>query len=322
MDHLHQKLVTVFGGSGFVGTQIVQLLARRGYRVRVAVRRPDLAGHVKPLGAVGQIQPVQANIRNQASIARAVAGADYVINLVGVGYERGKQRFDAVHAQGAGDVARAAKAAGASSLVHMSALGADDASASAYAASKAAGEKAVLAAFPGAVIIRPSILFGRGDGFFNLMGSLARLLPFMPLIGGDTKFQPAYVGDVAQAFVLAAEGKVKGGKIYEIGGPEILTHRALLQLILRETGRHNPLVPIPAGVAKLLALPLTILPFPPLLTADQVELLGVDNIVSAEAINDKRTLAAFGIAATTMETILPSYLWRFRRNGQFEHLSV
>ncbi|WDR07262.1 complex I NDUFA9 subunit family protein [Devosia rhodophyticola] len=318
MDHLHQRLVTVFGGSGFVGTQVVQTLARRGYRVRVAVRRPDLAGHLKPLGAVGQIQPIQANVRNMASIQRAVAGADFVINLVGIGYEGGKQRFGVVHVEGAAAVARAAKAAGATSLVHMSALGADAQSESNYASSKGAGEAAVMEAFPQAIIMRPSIVFGRGDGFFNLMGTLARWLPVMPLIGGQSNFQPAYVGDVAEAFVLAAESKVKTGRTYELGGPEVLTHKALLELVLRETLRTRPLFAMPTWMANIVAFKFSLLPFPPLLTADQIKLLAHDNKVSDEARSQKRTFAAFGIAPTSMETILPSYMWRFRRNGQFD----
>lgn len=311
-------LVTIFGGSGFVGTQIVQLLARKGYRIRVGVRRPDLAQHLKPLGAVGQIVPIQANLRNADSVRRAVNGAHIVINLVGIGYERGRQRFRAVHTLGARNVAEAAKAARAETLVHMSALGADARSPSAYARSKALGEDEVLSVFPEAVIIRPSIIFGNGDGFFNLMGSLARLFPVLPLIGGNTRFQPVYVGDVAEAFVMAAEGLVKTGGIYELGGPEVLTHKALLRHILAETHRHNPLLPLPAAIGKLLAMPFAILPFPPLLTADQVDLLQIDNVVSPEAIREKRTLAAFGIEPTPMDAILPSYLWRFRRHGQFD----
>jgi len=310
-------LVTVFGGDGFVGTQIVQLLARKGYRIRVGVRRPDLAGHLRPLGGVGQIVPIQANVRNAESVRRAVSGAQIVINLVGVGYERGRQRFRAVNTMGACNVAEAAKAAGAEHLVHMSALGADAQSRSSYARTKALGEAEVLAAFPDAVIIRPSIIFGQGDGFFNLMGFLARLFPVLPLIGGKTRFQPVYVGDVADAFAAAAEGEVKGGRVYELGGPEVLTHRELMQRILHETMRHNPLVPVSAGLAKLLALPFGLLP-KPLLTSDQVDLLQIDNVVSPEAIREKRTLAAFGISATPMDAILPSYLWRFRKHGQFD----
>lgn len=317
-----QQLVTIFGGSGFVGTQIVQELARRGHRIRVAVRRPGLAGRTQPLGGVGQVVPIQANLRNAASVARAVAGADIVINLVGIGFESGRQRFRAVHVDGARNVAEAARAAGASALVHMSALGADPDSYSLYARSKAEGEAAVSAAYPGAVIMRPSLIFGPGDGFFNRMGGLARLLPVLPLIGGDTRFQPVYVGDVAEAFAAAAEGRVKTGRIYELGGPEVLTHRQLLQLILRETGRNRPLLPLPAGVAKLLAAPFALLPFAPPLTADQVEMLQHDNIVSEAAQREQRTLAAFGIAPVAMEAVLPSYLWRFRKHGQFDRAAA
>ena len=310
-------LVTIFGGDGFVGTQIVQLLARKGYRIRVGVRRPDLAGHLRPLGGVGQIAPIQANVRNAESVRRAVSGAHIVINLVGIGYERGRQRFRAVHTMGARNVAEAARAAGAEHLVHMSMLGADLQSPSALARSRALGEVEVLAQFPDAVIIRPSIIFGQGDSFFNLMGSLARLFPVLPLIGGKTRLQPIYVGDVADAFVAAAEGQVKGGRVYELGGPEVLTHKELMQRILHETMRHNPLLPVPAGLGKLLALPFAILPTP-LLTGDQVDLLQADNVVSAEALREKRTLAAFGVDPTPMDAVLPGYLWRFRRRGQFD----
>jgi NADH dehydrogenase len=319
MDRLEPKLVTIFGGSGFVGTQIVQLLAKRGHRIRVAVRRPDLAGHTKMFGSVGQIVPIQANIRNEASVRRAVAGADIVINLVGVGHSRGAQTFDAVHVEGAANVAAAAKAAGASVLVHMSALGVDKAAeVSAYAASKLAGEAAVFKTFPNAIVMRPSILFGQNDGFFNLMGALARMLPVLPVINGATRFQPAFVGDVAEAFAQAAEGQVKTGRIYELGGPQIETHKDLLARVQREAGRHRPMLPLPAGLAKLMALPFAILPFPPLLTGDQVELLGVDNVVSDAAVKDKRTFAAFGISPTAMDAILPTYMYRYRKHGQFD----
>ena len=319
MDRLEPKLVTIFGGSGFVGTQIVQLLAKRGHRIRVAVRRPNLAGHTKMFGSVGQIVPIQANIRNEASVRRAVAGADIVINLVGVGHSRGAQTFDAVHVEGAANVAAAAKAAGASVLVHMSALGVDKAAeVSAYAASKLAGEAAVFKTFPNAIVMRPSILFGQNDGFFNLMGALARMLPVLPVINGATRFQPAFVGDVAEAFAQAAEGQVKTGRIYELGGPQIETHKDLLARVQREAGRHRPMLPLPAGLAKLMALPFAILPFPPLLTGDQVELLGVDNVVSDAAVKDKRTFAAFGISPTAMDAILPTYMYRYRKHGQFD----
>lgn len=312
------NLVTIFGGSGFLGTQVVQRLARKGYRIRVAVRRPDLAGHLKPLGAVGQIQPIQANIRNADSVMRAVQGAGIVLNLVGIRYERGRQLFRAVHTMGARTVAEAARRAGASTLVHLSAIGADDQSPSAYARSKALGEAEVLAAFPQAIILRPSILFGPGDDFFNLHGTLARLLPVLPVIGGQSKFQPLYVGDAADAVVAAVEGQVKPGKIYELGGPEVLSHREIVERVLHETMRRNPLIPVPRGIGKLLAAPFAILPFAPLLTGDQVELLQFDNVVSAEAAREKRTLAAFGVAPTPLDAILPGYLWRFRKNGQFD----
>lgn len=319
MDRIEPKLVTIFGGSGFVGTQIVQLLAKRGHRIRVAVRRPDLAGHTRMFGSVGQIVPIQANVRNAASVRRAVAGADIVINLTGVGYSRGAQTFQAVHVDGAGNIAAAATAAGASTLVHMSALGVDRAAeVSQYARSKLLGEEAVLKAFPNAIIMRPSVLFGQDDGFFNLMGGLARMLPVLPLIGGETRFQPAYVGDVAQAFALAAEGQVKAGRIYELGGPQVETYRQLMVRIQREAGRNRPMLPLPSGLAKLMALPFAILPFPPLLTGDQVELLGIDNVVSDAAIRDKRTFAAFGITPTAMDAILPTYMYRYRKHGQFD----
>lgn len=319
MDSLAPKLVTIFGGSGFVGTQIVQALARRGHRIRVAVRRPDLAGHTKMYGSVGQVMPIQANVRNLASVKRAVAGADIVINLAGVGFNRGVQTFQAIHIDGAGNIATAAREAGASSLVHMSALGVDIAAeVSDYAESKLLGEQAVLKAFPNAVIMRPSILFGQGDGFFNLMGKLARLFPVLPLIGGDTRFQPAFVGDVAEAFAMAAEGKVKTGRIYELGGPEVETYKQLMVRVQREAARNRPMLPVPAGIAKLMALPFAFLPFPPLLTSDQVELLHIDNVVSEAAIRDKRSFAAFGIVPTAMDTILPTYMYRYRKHGQFD----
>jgi uncharacterized protein YbjT (DUF2867 family) len=319
MDRHSPKLVTVFGGSGFVGTHLVQLLARKGYRIRVAVRRPDLAGPVRMFGGVGQIVPVQANLRNEASVVRAVNGADIVINLVGIGAESKVQSFRAIHVEGAALIARAARAAGVTSLVHMSALGVDQAAeVSAYAESKFAGEKAVLEAFPQAVILRPSLMFGQDDGFFNLMGTLARLFPVMPLIGGKTRFQPVYVGDVSEAFLAAAEGTVKTGRIYELGGPDIETHKALLTRILREAGRNRPLIPVPSPIAKLMAAVVGILPGRPLITGDQVELLGVDNVVSDAAIKDKRTFAAFGITPKSMDEILPTYMWRFRRHGQFD----
>lgn len=323
MDRFSPKLVTVFGGSGFVGTSVVQLLAAKGYRIRIAVRRPDLAGPATMLGTVGQIVPIQANLRNAASVERAVAGADMVVNLVGLGIESGKQKFAVINTQGAATVARAAKAAGVKSLVHMSALGVDTAAkVSAYARTKLEGENAVLAAFPEAIILRPSLIFGQGDGFFNLMGTLARMFPIMPLISGKSRFQPVYVGDVAEAIVKALDGTVQTGRIYELGGPEVETHEQLLERILREAGRKRPLLPLSSGIADMFASILSFLPFKPLITSDQVALLGKDNVVSEAAISENRTLAAFGITPTSMDTILPSYMWRFRKHGQFDRDKV
>lgn len=311
------ELVTIFGGSGFVGTQLVQVLARAGYRVRVAVRRPDLAGHVRPLGAVGQVLPMQANLRNRDSVAAAVRGASVVINLAAVGIEKGKQRFRAINVTGARNVAEAAKAAGVSTLIQMSVLGADEASESLFARSRAMGEAAVKAAFPSAIIFRPSIVFGPGDEFFNKLGLLARMLPVLPLFGGKTQFQPVYVGDVAEAIAEAVKGNAKAGKVYELGGPEVLTHRALLERVLRDTNRSNPILPLPSFIGAILAFPMGILP-KPLVTGEQIKLLGIDNVVSAEAGKEKRTLAALGITPRPLDAVLPSYLWRFSPNGQFD----
>jgi NADH dehydrogenase len=313
----NETLVTVFGGSGFLGRNVVRALAREGYRVRPAVRRPDLAGHLQPLGRVGQIHAVQANVRYPASVEAAVRGADVVINLVGILFERGKQRFEAVQAEGAFHVAQAAAAAGAR-LIHVSALGADPESTSLYARSKAAGEAAVLGAAPDATIFRPSILFGPEDDFFNRFAALARMSPALPLIGGGhTKFQPVFVGDVARAVLAAVGGHAGGGTIYELGGPEIRTFRELMEYVLAVTERRRLLTPIPFGLAKLKATFLQLMPTP-LLTTDQVELLRGDNIVSQAAIDDRRTIAALGIEPAALDAIVPSYLWRFRKTGQFD----
>lgn len=317
MTEKTRKIATIFGGSGFIGTRLTQDLARRGYSVRVAVRRPDLAGHVRMFGFPGQIQPVQANLRYPDSVAAAVRGSDVVINLVGILFEKGKQRFRAVQTLGAKAVAEAARDAGVPTLVHMSALGADPQSPSAYQRAKALGEDEVLKAFPKAVIMRPSLVFGPEDGFFNLFGFLARMSPIMPLIGRDTKFQPIYVADVAQAIALAAQGAVKTGKIYELGGPEVVTMEQVIERVLEQTRRQRLVLPMPEFIAKPVASVLSILPNP-LLTPDQVIQLGIDNVVSPEAIKQKRTLEAFGIAPTTMDAILPTYMWRFRKHGEFD----
>jgi uncharacterized protein YbjT (DUF2867 family) len=311
-----ETLVTVFGGSGFLGRHLVRALAREGYRVRPAVRRPDLAGHLQPLGRVGQIHAVQANLRYPASVEAAVRDADVVINLVGILYERGKQGFDAVQAEGAFAVAQAAAAAGAR-LIHVSALGADPDSPSLYARSKAAGEAAVLATVPDATVFRPSIMFGPEDDFFNRFAAMARISPFLPLVGGgETKFQPVFVGDVAQAILKAAGGAAKGGTIYELGGPEVQTFRQLMAYVLAVTERKRVLLPIPFGLAKLQAYLLNLMPTP-LLTPDQVESLRADNIVSEAAIAQGRTIGDLGITPSALEAIVPSYLWRFRKTGQF-----
>ncbi len=315
------KLVTIFGGDGFVGTQVVQQLAQENFRIRVAVRRPDLAGHVVPLGNVGQIIPIQANIRNYDSVARAVEGADIVINLVGIKSQSGKQTFEAVHELGAKNIAQAAKNANVKNLIHMSALGADVESKSISSRSKAKGEKQVLKAFPNAIIMRPSLIFGQGDGFFNLFGAISALSPILPVIGAKTLFQPIYVGDVATAFSLAAKGKAKNGTIYELGGAEILSMRELMQEITTQTGRNNYLLNVPSWIAKSKAFFLQILPSP-LVTVDQITQLETDNVVCEQAIKQKRDIKSLGIKLTTMQAILPTYMWRFRKDGEFKKLET
>jgi len=310
------RLVTIFGGSGFVGRHAVRALAQRGWRVRVAVRRPDLAYHLQPLGRVGQIHAVQANLRYSDSVMRSAQDSDAIVNLVGVLHESGAQTFDAVQAAGAEAVARAAAEAGAK-LVHISAIGADAKSESAYARTKAAGEKAVTGSVPDAIILRPSIVFGPEDDFFNRFAAMARVLPALPLIGGGyTLFQPVFVGDVANAIAAAVEGRAKPRTVYELGGPEVKTFRELMELMLREIGRKRILLPIPFPVAKLQAAILELLP-KSLLTRDQVELLKTDSVVSKKAEREDRTLKGLGISPTALEAVLPSYLWRFRKSGQF-----
>jgi len=311
-------LITVFGGSGFLGRHVVRALAKRRYRIRVAVRRPELANFLQPLGAVGQIHAVQANVRNQQSVEAAVRDADVAVNLVGILFERGRQRFEAVQGYGAERIALAAAAYG-TRVVHVSAIGADENSSSAYARAKALGEKLVLAAMPTATVFRPSIVFGPEDDFFNRFASMARISPALPLVGGGrTRFQPVFVGDVAAAIAQAVDGNARAGTTYELGGPEILTFRELMEYVLKTIERKRPLVPLPFGLAKLQAQFLQFLPKPPL-TPDQVELLKVDNVVSDEAARGDRTLQGLGITPATIESVVPSYLWRFRRTGQFQH---
>lgn len=319
-----QQLVTVFGGSGFLGRFVVRALVQRGYRIRVAVRRPDLAGHLQPLGVVGQVHAVQANLRHRGSIEHAVSRADAVINLVGILQPAGRQTFGAVHAQGARWIAEAAGMD--ARLIHVSALGADARSDSLYARSKAEGEAAVLMRRPDAVIMRPSLLFGPGDSFFNRFAALARFLPVLPLAGADTRFQPVFAGDVAEAIAQAVDGEVRGGPAYELGGPEIRTLREFVSYVLQVTERRRVLLPLPwrvaraqAAVLELLdAVTLGLMPDALRLTRDQVALLRHDNVVSDEAVREDRTLAGLGIVPTALEAVVPSYLIRFRKTGQFD----
>jgi len=311
-----ETLVTVFGGSGFLGRHVVRALAKRGYRVRVAVRRPELAGHLQPMGRVGQIHAVQANLRHPESITAAVRDADVVINLVGILFERGRQRFDAVMTVGAQTVARAAQAVSAP-LIHVSAIGADEKSSSRYAQAKAEGEQLALAAHRDTVIVRPSIIFGPEDDFFNRFAALARIAPALPLVGGGlTRMQPVFAGDVAEAIAKGADGDLRSDFVYELGGPAVRTFKELMQFVLATTQRRRLLVPVPFALMKLQAMILKFLPKPPI-TPDQVELLKRDSIVSEEAKRDGRTLEAIGITPESVEAIVPTYLWRFRKTGQF-----
>lgn len=312
-----ETIVTVIGGSGFLGRHIVRALAKRGYRIRVACRRPDLAGHVQPLGTPGQITPVQANVRYPDSLLAACQGARAVVNLPGVLFNGGAQTFDAVHVFGAEAAARAAKAVKARLHIHMSAIGADANAASDYARSKAEGEARARAAYPGAIVLRPSIVFGPEDGFFNRFAAMARMAPALPLIGGGTtKYQPVFVGDIAEAVARLIDRGEADGKIYELGGPEILTFAELMQFMLKTIARKRILVPLPFPIAKIMASLTGLLPRPPL-TMDQVELLKIDNVVSEEARREGRTLEGLGITPDSIEARVPAYLYRYRKAGQF-----
>ncbi len=331
---MDRRLVTVFGGSGFIGRHLVRRLAADGWVVRVAVRDPVAAEFLKPMGDVGQVVPVRADVTDPAVVQAAVHGAHAVVNLVGILYEGFGCRFDRIHRQGAATVAVAAKAAGVTRLVHMSALGADKASPSAYARSKAAGEEAVAAAFPGATILRPSVVFGPEDDFFNRFAHLAMVSPVLPVftsggfrlrrgdggIGldlfgpGGPVFQPVWVGDVAAAIVKVLAEPQTAGRIYELGGPRRYSLKEVLDLILAETGRRNLLLPLPFWVAELQAAVLGLLPRPPL-TRDQVKLLRTDNVVRG----GKPGLAELGITPTAAEAVVPSYLGRYRSKRLTEH---
>jgi NADH dehydrogenase len=308
------RLVTIFGGSGFLGRHMVRTLANEGWRIRVAVRRPNNALFLRPMGRVGQIQLVKANVHDEETVRAALIGADAAINLVAVLYQSGNQRFDSLHVEAAERIARLAAELGVLRLLHVSALGVDRNTKSRYALTKTLGETRVREAFPGATIFRPSVVFGPEDDLFNRFAALARLLPALPLIGGGgTKFQPVFVGDIARATAKVLSDESTAGKTYELGGPEIMTLREIMELVLKETRRSRLLLPIPFGLARVQGLLLGLLP-KPLLTLDQVRLLETDNVVSEGA----PTLRELGIVPEAAGAIVPSYLWRFRKHGEFE----
>jgi uncharacterized protein YbjT (DUF2867 family) len=314
-----QGLVTIFGGSGFLGRHIVQRLAQAGYRLRVLTRRPSLANYLMPSGKSGQIVLMRGDIRNEKDVAAAVAGAEIVINLVGILKQSGGRTFEAMHAEGAAAVARAAAKAGAKRLIHVSAIGADKNARSLYARSKAEGETQVRQAFPGATILRPSIVFGPGDGFFNKFAGLMRLskLVFPLFGGGKTKFQPVFVGDVADALAHALADDRTLAKTYELGGPAVYSLKEILEQVARVTERKRMLIPIPFFILDLVAAFTGWLPFAPV-TLDQARLLRRDNVVKAG--EDKAlvgTIADLGVQPTALEAIIPGYLRTFRRTGQF-----
>ncbi len=310
-----QTLVTIFGASGFIGRHLVRCLAADGIRIRAAVRRPDRALFLTPMGDVGQVVPIQANVRDDASVRAALEGADAAVNLVGVLQKSGRQTFDAVHHLGAGRVARLAREVGVSRLVQVSAIGAETGAKAEYARSKAKGEAAVRDAFPDATIIRPSLVFGPDDDLFNRFAAMARLLPVLPIFGhgfladaGATRFQPVYVGDVADAIRRVLADPASAGKTYELGGPQVLSYREIMELVLRYTGRRRGLVPYPFRLARLHAAFIQLVPGAPI-TLDQMKLLEVDNVVSGDAA----TLADLGIEPTPVESVVPEYLARYRR---------
>lgn len=313
----NRALITIYGGSGFIGRHVVRAIAKTGARLRVAVRRPELALHLQPLGDVGQINAVQANVRFPDSLLAAADGADAVINLVGILFPTGKQTFKSVQDEGARHVAEVARAAGAKALVHISAIGANPESPSVYARTKAAGEAAVKDLYPDAVILRPSIVFGPEDDFFNRFAKLARIAPALPLIGGGkTRFQPVFAGDVAKAVIAGLTGTAEAGAPYELGGPEVLTLKEVMERVLAYSMRKRLLVPEPFWLAKLQAAFLQWLPKPPL-TIDQVRLLQTDTVVSEAAIKAGRTLEGLGIEPVAVAAIVPDYLEQFRPRGQF-----
>jgi len=317
------KLVTIYGGSGFLGRYIARRMAKEGWRVRVAVRRPNEALFVKPYGAVGQVEPILCNIRDDASGRAAMTGTDAVVNCVGTFDKRGRNNFDAVQAEGAGRIARIAAETGVARMVQISAIGADAESDSEYARTKAEGEAAVKAAFPGAMILRPSVMFGPEDGFFNRFAGMSRMGPVLPVVGAGTKFQPVYVDDVAQAAVKGVMGEASG--VYELGGPNVATFRDLMGEMLKVINRRRLVLNMPFWLARIIA---GLLDFGSMLTGglipnriltgDQVKSLRHDNVVAANA----RGLADLGIAPTPMHAVLPDYLWRFRPSGQYDAIKA
>jgi NADH dehydrogenase len=313
---MDSRLVTVFGGSGFLGRHTVRALARAGWRIKIATRHPASGFFLRPLGTVGQIDFVKCDVADAQSVSHAVMGADAVINLTGILFQKG-QSFDDVQAQGAANIAQAAAKAGVTALVQVSAIGADADCDSVYARTKAEGEAAVREAFPDAVILRPSIIFGPEDAFFNKFAGLARFFPALPLVGGGhTRFQPVFVGDVAAAITATLDSQAARGRIFELGGPSVYSFKELLQLILREIGRKRLLVPLPFALATLKAAFLQLLPNP-LLTIDQVRLLKKDNVVGPTAAG----LADLGITPTSVEAVVPSYLWRYRAKGEYADMN-
>lgn len=316
------KLVTIYGGSGFVGRYIVRRMAKAGWRVRVAVRRPNEAIFVRPYGAVGQVEPVFCNIRDDASVRAAMLGADAVVNCVGILAETGKSTFEAIQSDGAERIARIAAAEGISRMVHISAIGADTESASEYAQTKAMGEAAVLKHVPNAVILRPSIVFGPEDEFFNRFAGMTRLSPVVPVIGADTLFQPVYVDDVAHAAEMVVVGDAAAG-VYELGGPDVESFRALMKRMLDVVHRRRLVLAVPMFAAKIMAFAFDILQSVTLglvkngvVTRDQVKNLGNDNVVAEGA----KGFDALGIAPVSMSSVLPDYLWRFRPSGQYDDI--
>lgn len=307
------RIVTVFGGSGFLGRHTVRALAKDGWRVRVAARQPELAEFLRTSGMVGQVQLFQADVTNEASVRRAIGNADAVVNLVGImhGGFSGRRLTD-INTDGARLVARVARSVGVQHFVHVSALGVSEASESLYAKSKAAGEAAVREAFPEAVILRPSVMFGQEDELYNRFANMARFLPAVPVVGAETRFQPVFVGNVAQAIKAVVKGKGETGATYELGGPAVQTFKEIVQHILRMVGRNRAILPLPFGLARILSFPLSLVPGKPL-TPDQVELLKSDSIVSSGA----KGFAELGIQPDGVDAIVPSYIWRFRKTGQF-----